>query len=57
MTFFIPLNKMWERVELARDDSNTALFYDLLLLGEMLTKIVAAGLIAAIDNDRERHRY
>ena len=48
---------MLERVERARDDSNTAIFNDLLLLGEMVTKLVAAGYIAAIDDDRDRHRY
>ncbi len=54
---FIPLDKMWTRVEIDRQDSDASLFHALIFLGEMLTKVVASGLIAAIDDDRERHRY
>jgi hypothetical protein len=53
----IPIDKMWERVEIARQDSDTSLFLTLLYFGEMVVKIVGAGLVAAIDDDRERHRY
>jgi hypothetical protein len=55
--YFIPIDKMQERVGVAREDSDTSLFLNLLYLGEMLTKIVTAGLIAAIDDDRHRQRY
>lgn len=48
---------MWARVEITRSDSDASLFYDLLYLGEMLTKLVAAGLTAALVEDRERQRY
>ncbi len=48
---------MLERVEIAREDSDTALFLHLLYFGEMLTKVVAAGLVAAIVDDPDRHRY
>jgi hypothetical protein len=48
---------MWERAALAREDSDTAYFNDLLYLGEMVTKLVAAGLIAAVLDDRDRSRY
>lgn len=54
---FKPADKMWERIEVARDDSDTTLFLHLLYLGEMLTKTVAAGLVSAILDDRDRHRY
>jgi hypothetical protein len=54
---FLALDKMWERIEIARQDSDTALFYDLLFAGEMIFKIITAGLVAAISEDRERHRY
>ncbi len=53
----LPIDKMWERVEIARQDSDTSLFLTLLYFGEMIVKIVGAGFIAAIDNDRERNRY
>jgi hypothetical protein len=53
----IPIDRMWERVEIARQDSDTSLFLSLLYCAEMILKIVAAGLVAAIEDDRERHRY
>lgn len=48
---------MWERVEIARQDSETNYFNNLMYLGEMLVKVEAAGLVAAIHNDRTRQRY
>jgi len=57
MNSMLPMQKMWERIEVARQDSDTTLFFHLLYAGEMLTKLVAAGLVAAIADDRERHRY
>ena len=53
----LPMQRIWERVDIARQDSDTALFLHLLYAGEMLTKLVTAGLVAAIGDDRERHRY
>lgn len=54
---FKPIDRMWERVEIARSDSDTALFSDLMLLGELLTKLVITGMVAAIADDRDRNRY
>ena len=54
---FIPINKMWERIEVARTGSDVALFLGLLYFGEMLSKIVVSALTAGIKDDRERHRY
>lgn len=51
------IDRMCERVEVARQDSDTSLGLTLLYFGEMVVKIVGAGMIAAIDDDRERHRY
>jgi hypothetical protein len=48
---------MWERVETARDDSDTALFNALMLMGEMITKITTVGLVAAVQADADRTRY
>lgn len=45
------------RVEIARSDSDTALFYDLMHYGEMILKFAVAGIIAAIHDDRDRTRY
>lgn len=52
-----PISKTKERVELAKQDSDSAYFTTLLYLGELLTKLVTAGLVAGIADDRERHRY
>ena len=54
---FLPIDRMWERVAVARQDSDTSLCLQLLYFGEMLTKIVASGLVAAVLEDRDRHRY
>lgn len=56
-TALIPLERMWRRVELARSDSDTALFYDLLYLGELSVKLAIAALTSMLSEDRERQRY
>ncbi|MCX6910078.1 MAG: NB-ARC domain-containing protein [Verrucomicrobia bacterium] len=52
-----PLEQMWQRVEVARQDSDAELFSALLLAGELVLKLAAVGLLAGIPDDRERHRY
>lgn len=52
-----PIDRMLDRVESARHDSDTALFYDLLFLGELITKLTVAGVVAGIADDADRHRY
>lgn len=52
-----PLEQIWQRVEVAKQDSDAALFNDLLLAGELTLKLIAVGLLAAIPEDREKHRY
>lgn len=54
---FILVDRMWERVQVARQDSDTQLFHTLLYFGEMLCKTVAAGLVSALVDDSDRHRY
>lgn len=54
---FKAFDRMWERVNVARQDSDTTLFLDLLYAAEMLTKLVTGGLVAAIADDPQRHRY
>jgi hypothetical protein len=48
---------MWKQAEIAKQESDTAYFYSLMYFGEMLLKITAAGLVSAIEDDRDRHRY
>lgn len=54
---FLPVQRMRDRAALARDESDTAYFFDLLYLGELVTKVLVIELLAAIQEDRERHRY
>lgn len=54
---FKPISRMWDRVDTAREHSDEALFETLMLFGEMLTKLVAAGLIAAVNEGVDRNRY
>lgn len=49
--------KIFERVEIAREESDTDYFLTLLYAGEMLTKIVVLGLASGIQNDSNRSRY
>ncbi len=56
-TSFIPIERMWQRVEIAKGESDTAYFHDLMYLGELLVKITVAAVVASIDDDRERTRY
>jgi len=53
----ILLDRMWKQVAVAREESDTAMFQSLLFFAEMLLKLTTAGLISAIMDDRERHRY
>lgn len=52
-----PIDKMRDRIEVARGESDTVLFYDLMKFGELVVKTATAGFIAAVEEDRERHRY
>lgn len=51
------MDRMWERLDVTRGESETALFYDLMVFGEMLTKLVVLGMVSAIEPTRERHQY
>ncbi|MCK9522488.1 MAG: NB-ARC domain-containing protein [Proteobacteria bacterium] len=54
---FLPFDRMWQRIEVDRQDSDTTLGLSLLYFGEMIIKTIALGLVAAIQDDRERSRY
>src|SRR5829696_2582989 len=56
-TGLMPIAKMWNRVDIAREDSDTACFDALMYMGEMVTKLVASGLVAAVNEDVDRNRY
>lgn len=53
----LPVARMLERTRLAKEESDTAYFFDLLYTGEMLLKLLVAELVAGVEDDRDRHRY
>jgi hypothetical protein len=55
--FFLPIDKMWERVEIGKSESNVTLFNDLMYTGEMVSKIIILGLVASTEDSRDNHRY
>jgi len=55
--FFVPLDRMLERVENGKSESNVNFFNDLMYTGEMLVKIITLGLVATIEDSRDNHRY
>ena len=46
---------MVDRIEVERTDSDLVLSNALMYAGELLTKLVVAGLVAAIEDDSEKH--
>jgi hypothetical protein len=44
-------------VEIARQDSDTALFLHLMYAAEQLAKLACAGLVSALCDDVDKHRY
>ena len=57
MVDFLPLDRLRERVDRERSDSDVAFFFSLLLYGEFLSKLVVSSLVSAIQDDRDRSRY
>ncbi len=54
---FIPIKRMVERVQKAKEDSDTTYFYDLMLFGEFITKWIISALVAGINEDKDRNKY
>ena len=52
-----PIKRMIERLESTKVDSDLAYFYDLLLLGEQVTKTITLFLVACINEDNDRTKY
>jgi hypothetical protein len=52
-----PFERMWARVENEKADSDTAFFFGLLNLGELVLKFIVAGVVAAIPDDKNRLKY
>ncbi len=54
---FLPFSRMNERLRITKEDSDIAYFYDLMLFGEFILKMICSGIVAGIEDDPERHRY
>lgn len=54
---FFPIDSMLRRVASSKEDSDVTYFYDLMHLGEMVTKLVALFLVSNIRDDIDRTRY
>ncbi|MGN6801909.1 MAG: NB-ARC domain-containing protein [Ginsengibacter sp.] len=54
---FIPFERIDNRLLSSKEDSDLAYFYDLILYGEFLTKIISLFLVSAINEDKERTKY
>lgn len=48
---------MSDRTLRAREDSDVSYFHDLLLFGEFLIKLIACGMVASLETDKDRQRY
>ena len=46
-----------DKTENSKSESDFAYFFNLLVLGEAITKIIALVLAASLDNDKDRHQY
>ncbi len=53
----LPLRSMRERVQLAREDSDSSYFAELQLLGELAMKLAVIGFVTAIELEPHRHKY
>lgn len=56
-TTFLPLAKMIERNVIAREESDTTYFYDLLVLGEFLSKTIIASIVSGLTEEKDRNKY
>ena len=54
---FKPLRLLLDRVQAHGADSDSAMFQELLLAGEFITKATTCAMVALIQDDRESHRY
>ena len=51
------IDQVLQRVRDAKADSDLNYFFSLLLAGEALFKTITLGMVAAIDDDKDRNRY
>lgn len=57
MKNFLPFTKIQERLTKAYEDSDSVVFTTLLYYGEMLIKTITSTMVAALIDEKERHKY
>ena len=53
----VPIQRIVTRYKLDVEESDVAAFHTLLYSGELVAKLLIAGLLAGLEDDRDRHRY
>jgi len=53
----LPMKRAFERLQVEKSESDTAAFYCLLYIGELLTKLTVCGVLSGVTDDRDRHKY
>ncbi|WP_299113678.1 tetratricopeptide repeat protein [uncultured Winogradskyella sp.] len=51
------LKQIWERNDIEKQDSDSAYFLSLLYTGELITKLICAGLLSGVSDDAKKHKY
>ncbi len=51
------IDRLFDRADIAKEDSDFSYFYTLLLTGEAMAKTIVLGMISAIENDVNGNRY
>lgn len=54
---FLPILRMQDRVEVARQESDTAFFLHLMYFGELIVKLAISSLVATVADDSDRNAY
>ncbi len=54
---FLPVIRMLERAEIAREESDTSYCLELLYLGELVIKVLVVEILASIEDEREQYRH
>ena len=53
----VPLRRMYERLDVEKQESDVSAFYSLLYAGELAVKLLVCGFLSGITDDRDRIRY
>lgn len=53
----VAIDQVLKRAEIAKSDSDFTYFFSLLLAAEALAKTIVLGIVAAVGDDKDRHRY